>query len=62
MKKFFLLAMIFAYCTQTMVAQTITEGSRWWNGERLYTAHVDRAEAAPEMAEAVESSQDWRHR
>ena len=43
MKKIFLLAMIFAYCTQTMVAQTITEGSRWWNGERLYTAHVDGA-------------------
>jgi hypothetical protein len=43
MKKTFLLAMIFAYCTQTMVAQTITEGSRWWNGERLYTAHVDGA-------------------
>ena len=26
-----------------MQAQTIKEGTRWWNGETLYTAHVDEA-------------------
>ena len=42
----------------TATAQTIKNGSRWWDGERLYTATVDEAGNVKMNGESVDMGGD----
>ena len=40
-KVLFVLTLFLLLVVSTSYAQNIKDGSRWWDGERLYTAYVD---------------------